>query len=573
MYRRCSILLLRLSQLYIFEMKKLFFYHTACISTFLCLVLSNYSTNLQAQNKVYKELYNATANTVRSNSAKLEAAIQQDDADFLESYFSKENIRIVGNDCLLMATIYDAPLSLKTLMAKGADPQLLPDDKNLLIHAIYNNANDALQLLLQQKLELYPSLPNNYTLLHFATENGKINSIPHLINAGLIVDQTEVEGNTALHIALQKNYNHALHQLLKYQANTEIANLKSMYPLHLAVEDNNMSAVKTLLSYGANTQVINDAGYLPLHYAIENTNEKMVELLLLSMPSLSADGMKKDPYKLAKKTKNKNIKSLIKNRTKQQKGFYGYVTYSPPKCNQSCDGQINIEVKNGKPPFTYTWDHDSQISENIATDLCGGNYTIVVKDKKKKTWTASVHLQSPKKVNAIVVKDFDKEAHPRASIKAIAEGGVAPYTYTWNEVAGNKYYKVQNRNNTLVIKDVYDCESSPKSFEGKPKAPMKDVTEATEEVTEETTEEKKSKDDNIPNNILNIDKTEALAYFEHENVNVVILSSKGNEVGRFTIRDYLNRLILLKKYQPSIVEKETNDSGKISLLYVNETIR
>ena len=557
-------------------MKKLFF----CLTMGICLSL----LTLQAQNNLYKNLYETTLHVVKSNSADLASALQKDDVNFLESYFSEDNIGSLGLDCLLLSCVYNSSKCTQFLLDKSVNPSLLKGDKNPLLHAVYNESVDVLTALLNTNLDLYPSLPKNNTLLHFATTHGKVYSLPPLINAGMAINQTEATGNTPLHISLLKSYNHCTHQLLQLQADVNIANLNSMYPLHLAVEDNNKQAVLALLAAKANTQVVNDDGFLPLHYAIKNENVELIELLLQCMPSINEEASEQNTYDLAKSTKNKTIKSLIKNRLKTEKGLYASVRFQHPICSQSCDGQIQIEVQNGKPPYVYSWDHDSQVEENTAADLCSGQYNIQVKDKKKKTYSVTVQLKDPKKISTIVLKDFDKNAHPNTNIKGLAEGGTPPYKYQWNDKQTGQYALLESANHQLTVMDVMGC-STQKNFDINAASKVigkvvstdnqtsvpdiknnEDLAISTEVIAETGSED-------IPNNLLDFEVMKALTYFEHENVNVIILSDKGNEVGRFTIKDYLNRLRLLDKYEPSIMEKELNEQGKISLLYVKEVVK
>lgn len=61
-----------------------------------------------------------------------------------------------------------------------------------------------------------------------------------------------------------------------------------------------------------------------------------------------------------------------------------------------------------------------------------------------------------------------------------------------------------------------------------------------------------------------------LNHFAGPNVNVVVLSNSGGEVDRFTARDYVKRLGLLKRYIVTVVDYQTNTQGKITLLNVKE---
>ncbi len=557
-------------------MKKLFF-------CFIIGVLVS-QVALQAQNHLYKDLYYTTNEVIKSNSPDLLNAIRKDDVDFLENYFSDENMSSLGLDCLLMSCVYNSSKTTQFLLDKEVNPALLKGDKNPLLHAVYNESINALQALLNTNLDLYPSLPKDHTLLHFVASHDKVQSLKPLVNAGMAINQTEKNGNTPLHIALLKGHSQCANQLIQLQADVNIANLNLMYPLHIAVEDNDEKATLNLLSAGANTQAINKDDFLPLHYAIQNENIDLVDLLLKFMPTIRIENNKKNIYDAAKRSKNKMIKDLVKDRVKAEKKLYASVRFNNPKCHESCDGQIWVDVQNGKPPYTYYWEHDPQIEGNTGDELCEGKYNIEVKDKKKKTYSMSVYLEEPKKLSTIVLKDFDTNNYPNANLKGLAEGGVPPYQYQWNDRSKGQYVFLESGNHQLTVTDVLGC-SAEKTFDINASSKIIDTSSPTPNKTSNPTPTIENDDlvvsnegledgvYSVPNNLLDFEISKALDYFEHENVNVIILSSKGNEVGRFTIRDYLNRLRLLNKYQPSIVEKEVNAQGKISLLYVNEVLK
>jgi len=73
--------------------------------------------------------------------------------------------------------------------------------------------------------------------------------------------------------------------------------------------------------------------------------------------------------------------------------------------------------------------------------------------------------------------------------------------------------------------------------------------------------------DNINQNFEQI-----LAQFAHEEVNIVVLGTESNqEIDRFTVIRYLKRLKLLKRYEPTVIDKEVDGNGKITKLFVKET--
>ena len=61
-------------------------------------------------------------------------------------------------------------------------------------------------------------------------------------------------------------------------------------------------------------------------------------------------------------------------------------TSTDPK---SCNGNITVNVVNGKAPFTYTWSNVANAKGNVAQGLCAGNYVVTVKDSNNCTTSLS----------------------------------------------------------------------------------------------------------------------------------------------------------------------------------------
>ena len=49
-------------------------------------------------------------------------------------------------------------------------------------------------------------------------------------------------------------------------------------------------------------------------------------------------------------------------------------------CFNACDGTANITVTGGTAPYTYSWDDPANSTNDTITDLCAGNYTVIVTD-------------------------------------------------------------------------------------------------------------------------------------------------------------------------------------------------
>ncbi len=102
-------------------------------------------------------------------------------------------------------------------------------------------------------------------------------------------------------------------------------------------------------------------------------------------------------------------------------------------CNGSCDGKITATANGGSQPYKYKWSHNSNLSVNVADNLCAGTYTVTVTDANGATGTSSARITEP---NALSIS-FRKincasdNVLSDGSFEAVVSGGTRPYRYNW----------------------------------------------------------------------------------------------------------------------------------------------
>lgn len=85
-----------------------------------------------------------------------------------------------------------------------------------------------------------------------------------------------------------------------------------------------------------------------------------------------------DPAMVSNTTVRTNI---IKTAAVWFSGFSANVSVVQPiTCNGGCNGSLQINISGGKPPYNYNWLNTSIPNTALATNLCAGDYTIVVSD-------------------------------------------------------------------------------------------------------------------------------------------------------------------------------------------------
>jgi gliding motility-associated-like protein len=101
-------------------------------------------------------------------------------------------------------------------------------------------------------------------------------------------------------------------------------------------------------------------------------------------------------------------------------------------------GIVTALVTGGTGPYTYSWNSVPVQTNSIATDLTAGTYTVIVTDAGGCTASNNVTISQPATDMSISITQVNIICSGGAtgSATATAEGGLAPYTYSWNTVPG-----------------------------------------------------------------------------------------------------------------------------------------
>ena len=98
-------------------------------------------------------------------------------------------------------------------------------------------------------------------------------------------------------------------------------------------------------------------------------------------------------------------------------------------------GTATATVTNGVSPLTYSWSPSGGTAAT-ATGLTPGTYTVTVTDAASRTATANVTITEPDTLlSNIVATNITCNGSNNGSIVLAPTGGVAPYTYLWNNSA------------------------------------------------------------------------------------------------------------------------------------------
>jgi gliding motility-associated-like protein len=109
------------------------------------------------------------------------------------------------------------------------------------------------------------------------------------------------------------------------------------------------------------------------------------------------------------------------------------VVATNPLCNGDCNGSITVTPTNGTAPYTYTWT-TGQSTPNI-TQLCAGNYSVLISDVNGCTVTTPATLIDPAPLQDPTMTFTNPVCAGDCNGTATANpiDGIAPYTFAWND--------------------------------------------------------------------------------------------------------------------------------------------
>lgn len=102
-----------------------------------------------------------------------------------------------------------------------------------------------------------------------------------------------------------------------------------------------------------------------------------------------------------------------------------------PTCPDVCNGTAMVGVAGGSLPYSYSWSNGLTVGNG--TDLCPGEYSVVVTDADGCTGTTLITILEPASIdvsfNVTAPACGDNDGDAQVSITS---GGTAPFTYAWS---------------------------------------------------------------------------------------------------------------------------------------------
>lgn len=138
------------------------------------------------------------------------------------------------------------------------------------------------------------------------------------------------------------------------------------------------------------------------------------------------------------------------------------VSHTDVACHGDNTGATTVSATGGKSPYTYSWNTTPEQTDNSASGLEAGFYTVTTTDANGCTADLEIEITQPE-VLEIELIDL---SHPTCngdtdgSIEVNATGGASPYTYTWNTLpptTGNTVTGLAEGTHEVTVEDANGC--------------------------------------------------------------------------------------------------------------------
>ncbi len=105
-------------------------------------------------------------------------------------------------------------------------------------------------------------------------------------------------------------------------------------------------------------------------------------------------------------------------------------------CNGGNTGSITISPSGGTSPYSYSW-NDGATSQNRSF-VSAGTYVLTVSDNNNCTFSVSMQITEPNPLSVVEThSDVLCNGGNTGSVNLTTNGGVSPYTYSWNDGNAN----------------------------------------------------------------------------------------------------------------------------------------
>ena len=167
--------------------------------------------------------------------------------------------------------------AINTLVNAGADPNTADTIDATWIHHAFVGccSKDTLQAVIENGADVNATDMNSTTALMLACQEGNMEVINVLLNAGADINIVDTKGLTWIHHAVVRGGNkETLQAIINYGANVNATNKENMTALMYACSRGNVETINVLLNAGANPVIADTKGFTCIHYAVYGDCDK-----------------------------------------------------------------------------------------------------------------------------------------------------------------------------------------------------------------------------------------------------------------------------------------------------------
>jgi hypothetical protein len=106
-------------------------------------------------------------------------------------------------------------------------------------------------------------------------------------------------------------------------------------------------------------------------------------------------------------------------------------------CFGETTGVIAVDVNASGSTLDFTWSHDVELENSVASDLGAGSYSVLVEDENGCTDEVTVNVIQPDLLEGTVATTPANQGQNNGSATVTMLGGTSPYTYAWSS-GGNE---------------------------------------------------------------------------------------------------------------------------------------
>jgi hypothetical protein len=133
-------------------------------------------------------------------------------------------------------------------------------------------------------------------------------------------------------------------------------------------------------------------------------------------------------------TDNDGCSVVLNETVAQPTELIGDLVPSDVVCNSANDGSLDLTVSGGVAPYDFAWSDPAYDGQEDPTDLAPDTYEVTVTDDNGCSIVLEADVNEPEALAVSdVVTDADCNSASTGSIDITVTGGIAPYTYDWDD--------------------------------------------------------------------------------------------------------------------------------------------